>query len=306
MRWVPWALMLPAGVLASQGPADSLAALPADVLVARVGEYVRRFERSMSAVVLEEHYVQIIKRWMGPPKEPDQGRLAWLDDPSAVRPDVIVKERRQTRSDVLLVQLPDQRWTAFRDTFEVNGTLRRSRDERLRELFLERSDNSRRQLQRINEASAYWNIGRFYRDVNVPTMVLFLLHPGNQSRFAFSAGAIERAGRAACRFVSFAERVRPTVVRSTGGADIPSRGRACLDATGTVWSTRLDLDERYTTRGAIEVVYEPNDRVNVLVPGRMWEWYFLPGPGTTEGPTYVEGMATYSNLRQFTVTTSER
>ena len=34
-------------------------------------------------------------------------------------------------------------WTVFRDTFEVNGTLRRSRDELRRNLFLEQSEDSR-------------------------------------------------------------------------------------------------------------------------------------------------------------------
>jgi hypothetical protein len=70
-----------------------------------------------------------------------------------------------------------------------------------------------------------------------------------------------------------------------------------------VLNTRLDLDGRYTMRGAIDVTYERHERLEVLAPGRMWEWYALPESGAeTDWPMYVEGMATYSNLRLFTVT----
>jgi len=304
-RWLlACVVAVPAVRLLAQAPPASLESLPVDVLLTRAADYVDRFERSISTAVVEERYVQIIKRFSGPPKEPDRGHLAWADDIGAVRPDVLVKQRRQTRSDVLLVQLPNQMWAAFRDTFEVNGSLRRNRDERLRDLFLNQNDDSRRQLRRINEASAEWNLGRFYREVNLPTTGLFMLHLRNQHRLAFRAGDVEPSGAAACRIVTFTEQSRPTIVKSLRGYDVPLSGRACIDATGTVLSTRLDLDGRYTMRGAIDVSYERHERLDVLVPGRMWEWYALPESISDAGwPTYVEGMANYSNLRLFSVTT---
>jgi hypothetical protein len=303
-RWLLACLVtLPAIRLLAQAPAPSLASIPVDVLLARAADYVDRFERSISTAVVEERYVQIIKRFSGPPKEPDRGHLAWADDISAVRPDVIVKQRRQTKSDVLLVQLPNQIWTAFRDTFEVNGGLRRNRDERLRNLFLDQNEDSERQLRRINETSAEWNLGRFYRDINLPTTGLFLLHARNQQRLAFRAGDVDDSGATTCRIVTFKESARPTVVKSRRGYDVPLSGRACIDAAGAVVNTRLDLDGRYTMRGAIDVTYERHERLDVLAPGRMWEWYALPESGAeTDWPMYVEGMATYSNLRLFTVT----
>jgi hypothetical protein len=303
-RWLLACLVaLPAVRLLAQAPAPSLASIPVDVLLARAADYVDRFERSISTAVVEERYVQIIKRFSGPPKEPDRGHLAWADDISAVRPDVIVKQRRQTKSDVLLVQLPNQIWTAFRDTFEVNGGLRRNRDERLRNLFLDQNEDSQRQLRRINETSAEWNLGQFYRDINLPTTGLFLLHARNQQRLAFRAGDVDDSGATACRIVTFKESARPTVVKSRRGYDVPLSGRACIDAAGAVVNTRLDLDGRYTMRGAIDVTYERHERLEVLAPGRMWEWYALPESGAeTDWPMYVEGMATYSNLRLFTVT----
>jgi hypothetical protein len=67
----------------------------------------------------------------------------------------------------------------------------------------------------------------------------------------------------------------------------------------------LAFDSRHTTRGLLEVTYRPHERVDVLVPDRMWDWYLLTEFNATGQPTYVEGMATYSNLRQFSVTTAE-
>jgi hypothetical protein len=297
-----FALALTVAALGAQERHESIDALPADVLLARAADYVRRFERSMSTAVLEERYVQIIKRWSAPPKTPDSPRLAWAEDLSALRPDVRVLQRRQTKSDVLLVQLPDRSWTAFRDTFEVNGRLQRNRDNRLRDLFLEQTDDSRRQLRRINQASADWNLGDFYREINLPTTGLLLLLQSNQRRIAYQAGAVDPA--AGCRTFSFVEKARPTIVRSLRDRDVPLTGQVCIGATGTVYMTRLDLDSRYTTRGAIEVSYQPHERLDVLVPSRMWEWYVIPEE-KFDWPVYVEGLATYSNLRQFSVKTSE-
>jgi hypothetical protein len=293
-------------VLAAQNGPEQLTALSTEVLVARAAQYAQRFERSMAAVVLEERYVQIIKNWTLPPGGPDETHLEWAEDLSQVRPDVIVKERRQTRSDVLLVQLPNQTWAAFRDTFEVNGRSRRGRDDRLRKLFLEQTEDSRRQLRRINQASADWNLGGFYRDINLPTSAVFLLHPRNQRRFTFVAGEPSEVQGVGCRLVTLKEHTKPTVLRSWRGKDVPLTGNACIDVEGRVWRTRLDLDPHYTTRGMIEVTYRSDQHVDVLVPDRMWEWYYLPQEAQDGRPMYVEGLARYSNLRQFTVTTTER
>lgn len=296
------ALLLTA--LAPRGGGYDVAALSTEVLLARAADYARRFEHSMSTVVLEERYVQVIKNWTGPPKAPDQPNLTWADDISKVRPNVIVKQRRQLKSDVLLVQLPDQRWTAFRDTFEVNGRVQPDRADRLRNLFLQQTDDSRRQLRRINQASADWNLGEFYREVNLPTVGLFIFLARNQPRFAFKAGG-GVTGAAPCRVVTFKETSTPTLVQSLRGRNVPLSGSACIEEGGVVSSTRLEFDSRHTTRGLLEVTYRPHERVDVLVPDRMWDWYVLEEANETGQPTYVEGMATYSNLRQFSVTTGE-
>jgi hypothetical protein len=299
------ALVLAAVASAAGRQADSLDALSADVLLARAGDYARRYEQAMATVVLEERYIQLIKVWREPPDAPDHTRLTWFDDLSKVRPDVIVKQRRQTKSDILLVQLPDRTWTAFRDTFEVNGSRRRERDDRLRDLFLRQTENSERQLRRINQASADWNLGGFYREINLPTTGLLFVHPRHQKHVTFRAGGIRDVGSARCRILAFEERSQTTIVQSVRGYNVPLKGDVCVDAAGVILQTRLDLPERHTFRGAMETTYMRHERADVLVPDRMWEWYVLPQPLSDGTPIYIETLATYSNLRAFTVTTSE-
>jgi VWFA-related protein len=304
----PTAPAEPAGPgVPTASPVDpGLASMPLQTLLSRVADYGRRYEQTMATVVIEERYVQLLKRWAFPPKAADAKRLAWL--PGAGSPDRIdvnVYERRQTRADLLLVQLPSQRWTAFRDILEVNGREQRGREDRLRKLFLQQTDDSHRQLHRINEASADLNLGRFYREINLPTVGLMILQAAYQSRFAFRAGGVDRVGDTVCRQIVFNETGRPTLVRTLAEVDVPLTGSACVDANGVLWRTRLELDGRVTARGAIEVTYGPHERVDVLVPVSMWEWYLPAEQNDVRGPAYVEAMATYSNLRQFSVMTSE-
>jgi hypothetical protein len=284
---------------ASVQPQPALTAIQTQALVWRIADYVRRYEKTMATVVLEEQYVQLLKRWSATQKQPDTQRLAWVPgyDGRGGR-DVYVHDRRQTRADLLLVQLPDTRWWAFRDVLEVDGRRLAGREDRLRKLFLEGTDDSRRQLKRINEASADYNLGTFYREVNLPTVGLMVFGTRYRSRFRHHAGDVEHVGEAACRVVSFTETSKPTVVQTIDGKAVPLAGSACVDAAGVVWRTRVELVSRASVQGVVEVVYGAHERVDVLVPVSMWEWY--------RHPRYdpVEAMATYSNLRQFSATAS--
>ena len=43
----------------------------------------------------------------------------------------------------------------------------------------------------------------------------------------------------------------------------------------------------------------------MLPPASMWEWYQAGGRRAAAGYAYVEGLAQYSDLRLFTVATTE-
>lgn len=298
--------------------APALDQVPLQALLARAASYVNRFTAEMATAVLEEHYVQLIKRRTLPPTAPDEERLAWHPKEAPAPRDATIFKRRQTKADLLLVQLPNRTWAAYRDTFEVDGKTLAGRENRLRKLFVEGTRTSERQMRRINQDSANWNLGRFYREINLPTFPLLVLRADNQQRMVFGLGPTARVGDATCRIVTFKETMRPTMVHSfRRGEDVPLAGTVCVDETGIVWRTHLDLSERYTWRGLIEVTYAPNPRVKVPVPGRMWEWYQPPPMGaprefgsavpvTQSELGCIEALATYSNLRRFTVETTEQ
>jgi hypothetical protein len=299
----------------SAPPKPALDQLPLEVLVSRAASYLARFTAEMATAVLEERYVQLVKRWVYPPTAPDEQRLTWRPNAALTLRDTTEFKRRQTKADLLLVQLPDRTWAAYRDTFEADGRVLEGREGRLRKLFVEGTQDSERQMRRINQNSADWNLGGFYREINLPTFGLLMARPDNQARMAFTLGQTARIGDVTCRIVSFKEVARPTLVRSLKrGENVPLAGSLCVDEEGTIWRTRFDLDERFTARGVIEVTYAPHPRMKVLVPSRMWEWYLPPGPvGVQDAraipltvPGYIEALATYSNLRQFTVETTEQ
>ena len=298
--------------------APALDQVPLQALLARAASYVNRFTAEMATVVLEEHYVQLTKRRTLPPTAPDEERLAWHPKEATAPRDKTVFKRRQTKADLLLVQLPNRTWAAYRDTFEVDGKTLAGRENRLRKLFVEGTQASERQMRRINQDSANWNLGHFYREINLPTFPLLVLRADNQQRMAFGLGPTAGVGDATCRIVTFKETKRPTLVHSLKGRqDVPLAGSLCVDETGVVWRTHLDLSERYTWQGVIEVTYAPHPRVKVPVPSRMWEWYQPPPMGARGEFGYpapltgtelgcIEALATYSNLRQFTVETTEQ
>jgi hypothetical protein len=289
-------------------PRPALDELPLEVLLSRAAAYVDRFAAEMAAVVLEEDYVQLIKRWTFPPSTPDEERLAWHPLTALTARDTTEFKRRQTKADLLIVQLPNRPWAAYRDTFEADGRVLEGREDRLRKLFIEGTQDGERQMKRINQSSADWNLGRFYREINLPTFGLLVFRADNQKRMAFRLRQTTRVGDITCRVVAFKETMRPTLVRSLqNGDNVPIAGSACMDEDGTVWRTQLDLDERFTARGVIQVTYAPHVRVKVPVPSRMWEWYQRPQPDLPGPvPTFVEALATYSNLRRFTVETTEQ
>jgi VWFA-related protein len=294
--------------------ASTLPAADLRAVLARGAEYVTRFEQTLSSVVLEERYVQVVKPWTGTPREPsDEPELIWRDSGSTrpvPRPNG-PRARRQLLSDFLLVQTPGETWVGYRDVAEVDGKPVRDRADRVQRLFLSKTAEARAQLGRIARESARLNLGA-YRTVNTPTYILQVLHPRWQPHFAFSASSKDVDADGCCVVLSYAETANPTMIATRSGHDIPMKGSIWIEpATGRVRRTLMELPEtRWNPRSVLDVTYEPLAGVDMLVPVRMWEWYYsseVRSPMGTIVPVsvLVEGLATYTNLRRFTVTTTE-
>ena len=313
MRW----LRLVSIALGALGAAAAPQAPPSppalDEVLARAGTWVATFEKNFSTVVAEERYVQLIKPWFGVPKSPDdEPELAWSDDPKHMlpnRPNAPI-ERRQLRSDVLLVQAPGERWTCYRDVFEVAGRPVRNREDRVKRLFLSQSADDRAQLKRIADEGARYNLGGLLRNFNVPTFPLLMAHPRHQPRSTFSRRPDDRIAGVTYWVVAFKESRTPTLIRTPKGVDVPVDGLLWIDAsTGRVARARVDIDDRMINlRSVVQTDFRDDSQLGV-VPHVMWEWYRTTVPRGSGAVAaldeYVECLAAYSNFRRFQVVTQE-
>jgi hypothetical protein len=253
-----------------------------DDVRSRLGAYLDDYGRQLSAVVAEELYRQSIG--VRPTDAPVIGDTSkWIP--------TLGHRDRVLRSDYALVRPADKdAWVGYRDTFEVDGKKVRDREDRLQRLLTEGTVTD---AARIAEESSRFNLGStlITRNINVPTLVLEMLHPRNQSRFSFSKSGEETIGGTRTWRLEFKERDRPTFIRNTNGRDRPSHGYVWVDpATGEVWQTRLAWDD--LPKGTIEVTYGHVPNIAALVPHTMSERY-------DEGMTTLVGDASYRNYRQF-------
>ena len=261
------------GVLHAQSDAGAIV----DRAVAYVGEFQQRF----GSMVSEERYEQSVQENAG--FGPRNARPQW--------------DRVVLVSDFLLVQVPGEGWTPFRDVFERNGTKLRDREERLARLFLNGSSRSSfDQAREIMLESSRYNIGAVQRTINVPTLPLAFLTAAHRRRFKFDLVRRDDDGAV----VEFQEVVVPTYVSTTNGRDLPVSGRFWVDeSTGAVRRSELDAVDT-SVEAHIKVTYRYDDGLRLWVPGKMEERYKNRGSAAE-----VRGVATYSRFRKFQVSTSE-
>jgi VWFA-related protein len=277
--------------------AEPLRESPADpralaAMLDRIGRYVLDYQRTLAGIVAEEHYLQE----MGNGLAGTQGR-----------PDAANTRQRRLRSDLLLVR-PDDRWIQFRDVFEVDGRPIRDRDERLYKLFVTNVSGAQDRANAIQEEGARYNIGPAMRTINVPILALAFLEPDRQSRFSYkrnkvsASDTIEGAPAEGDIWeIEYRETGRPTLVRAAGDRDLPSRGRVWVDGkNGRVLKTEL-ISEDAQIRAEVTVLYRIDAALPAPVPAQMRERYQL-----RQSNLRIEGTATYSRFRQFTVVTSEK
>ena len=255
----------------------------------RTAAYVNDYRKRLVGIVAEELYLQNVDNLSR------GGRRQ--------------RQFRQLRSDLLLVKLAGQdHWLQFRDVFEVDRKPVRDRDERLYRLFVTPTADAQQQADTIQAESARYNIGPVVRTINMPILGLLffdrqnqpqmnirLLAANNTRRFAALAnpGAVVRIG--------FTEVGTPTLIRGAGDKDLPARGEIWVDSTtGRILRTELECND-LLLYSSIQVTYRAEPSLTMLVPAEMREVYRLQ-----VNASRIDGRATYSRFRQFTVTTTEK
>ena len=286
-----------AGVLALSPSAAAAQSPSLKVVLQRAADYVEQFEQQLSGIVAEEAYEQVVKR---------------------AAPTSVVLERRQLKSDLLLMQpTPGFRWVQFRDVFEVDSRPVRDREDRLASLFLQPSSSLFDRVSRIRRESARYNIGNIERTMNIPVLALGVLDRDAQSRFSFSIqargkgsdGAVQRGLPDSPRFrvstevwvVAFRESQGPTMVRTPEGRDVFSRGRLWIEpSSGRVLMAEVTAGGSQV-KGQITVSFQSEPLLGFLVPVEMRESY-----QRSRDTRVIEGVATYGKFRQFRVEVHEQ
>jgi hypothetical protein len=272
-----------AGLLAAATIGVAAQAPKLDEVVRRMGSYLEVYEGRLALVVGEERYLQNFE------VRGTEGPAVTVDRTESVLP--VGSARMILRSDYALTRAPDKdAWVGYRDTFEVNGKPIRDREARLERLLTAGNSAS---AARIAEESSRFNLANSIvtRNINVPTLVLEMLHPRNQRRFTFSKGSEEMIGRVRTWRLDYKERERPTFIRDSNRRDRASQGSVWVDPTnGEVWRTLLRWDS--DPRGVITVTYGHVANIDPVVPLTMSERY-------TPGHASLTGDATYTNYRQF-------
>ena len=252
-----------------------------DVLV-RLGTYLERYEGRLALLVAEERYQQSFDL---------EGPRSTVTVPADARALPVGRRETLLRSDYALTRASDKdAWVGYRDTFEVNGKPIRDREDRLQRLLIGGGSAG---AARIAEESSRFNLASTLvtRNINVPTLVLEMLHPRNQSRFTFRKAAEEAIGPVRTWRLEYKEHERPTFIRNVNRRDRPTHGSVWVDpSSGEVWRTVLAWDDQ--PKGTISVTYGHVPNIDELVPLSMSERY------TPDGGT-LTGDATYSNYRRF-------
>jgi hypothetical protein len=256
------------------------------VIVDRAVAYVERFQKNFGSVVSEERYEQKLRRAPVPGNTSVQQRGGGGPQETTLV------------SDFLLVEVTGEGWLPFRDVFERDGKAVRDREARLATIFLKGGRNAFEQARAVMDEGARYNIGNINRNINTPTLALAFLTERHRHRFEFKLGKRDDADPGV--EVEFRETARPTFVATTGGRDLPVRGRFWIsEADGTVLRSELDAVDTGVD-AHITVTYQKDEGIGLFAPSRMEERYRRP-----RDPMEVHGVATYSRFRRFQVSTSE-
>jgi VWFA-related protein len=184
----------------------------------RAARYVVDYGNAMTTVVGTERYSQ-----------------------SMLSSDASMPRTRTLLSEFALVRVGDD-WQGYRDVGEVNGEQIPDRRNRLERALAEGTQEGRDTGRRLADESARFNLGPFQRNFNVPTTALLFLHPSYQPRFKYSKRAEQQGPEGLAWVVSYEETRKPSLIRTSGGRDMPVFGVFWIEPTsGRVLKSVMSL-----------------------------------------------------------------
>jgi hypothetical protein len=289
--------------VASEQASSTRPGAPAlETVLDRAAAYVARYLEALSNLTAEERYVQDLIGITTVPTGIQIQPPITTRPPEPIKPQVpetIGAERRTLRADMVLIRVgPPLQWRMYRDVYEVDGRPVRDRADRLATLLLAPAEAAQAQAERIADESARFNISSLGRVLNEPGLPLVFLQAALQPRFHF---ALDKQDRGPVWILRFEEHARPTLFWHNRTTQNPSTGRFWIDAT-TGEITRSEHVVSAGIAATFTTQFRHNDRFGVALPTEMRE---LLSAGARTGARRVEGVARYSNYRQFAVSTQE-
>lgn len=269
--------------------------------------YLEGYEHRISAIGAEEEYEQSVASNGGTVSTGDaRSRLNSRDGTTMAVPTTTLT--RRTRANIMTLNLGARGWITFRDVFEHDGRPVRGHVERLSRILQKVSPDSLQQARQIAEESARYNLNpagtRVDRTTNVPMAALYFLRAANQPRSAFSLGKPVSIAGVMCTTLQFVEQSRPRLIRTSD--DASAKGTFWIDMTNgaRVVKTELRIESAVvsgqTVRAQTAVTYSHVQNLDLWLPIEMNETYELTATHQT-----LTGHASYSDFREFRVTTSE-
>jgi hypothetical protein len=280
-----------------------------DVTLKAAAAYLDRYPTDAAGVVLEEDYSQQLH--------------------------TTTVTTRHLKSDVLIMADRGVGWIEFRDVFEVDGKPVRDRDDRLAKLFAQPTADADQQARRVVAEGVRFNLDavvggrRVSRTLNMPTAAMWFLRGANQPRSSFSRGGTATVADRKVAVVDFKETAKPRLIKTN--SDAAARGTFWIDIeTGAVLRSSLRLTnarDELRSDGTIKVDYGPDPLVKVWLPRAMDEHYEVSSDNAADLPSSpysspsqgrlvtqalgpanitIDGQATYSNIRHFTVAVDEQ
>jgi VWFA-related protein len=253
-------------------------------LLTRAGEFALDYQSQIAALASDEQYEQTLSKWKSGP--------VVVNRATQTREDWFVDKRRHLRSDYVLIRGAGALgWLQFRDPFEVDGSAVRPHTGRLEKLFSESPATALQQAAQLMTESARYNLGFGERNMDVPTLALFLLEPANRARFFFRKEGETQVEGTPTWQIAFFERGTPTIFAGDRNVNLPLEGTIWVEpAQGRVVrsTVRLNMED---ADAEITVAYRPSAELGGLwVPSEMREAY-------TSDTQKVECIARYSNFR---------
>jgi hypothetical protein len=270
----------------------SQSAAETTALVLSASRWTSRFEQGLSGLLFRERYRQKLER----------GSSALAYTPS----DQVVSSTRPNpgaglllEANVFLLKAGDMRdYVLFRDVYIANGKEITDHTERLQQLLVDGSGAAIAQARTLTDASARYNVGRFRRNINIPTIAFHYLTPGILGNIRVQPAGADTLHGLPVVMIDFEEIGSPTLVRGGGNGDVPAHGRYWIHpGSGAVLRARVEFRERALT-GQVEVELALNDTLHVWVPTQMTDVWFSNGQRVT-------GLATYDRFQRLAVSTSE-